>query len=69
MVMWEGVAVASGRDDAENVLLDATKLVSLVRVRLLSGSGFVKGKILELFLIISEKIGRITGEGAKVRRC
>ena len=38
-------------------------------MRLLSGSGFVKGKILELFLIISEKIGRITGEGAKVRRC
>ena len=25
MVMWEGVAVASGRDDAENVLLEAPK--------------------------------------------
>ena len=34
-----------------------------------SGSGFVSGKILKLFLIISERIGWITSEGAKVRRC
>ena len=46
-----------------------TKLVSLVGVRLLSGSGFVSGKLLKLFIIISEKIGWITSEGAKVRRC
>ena len=39
-----------------------TKLVSLVRVRLLSGSGFVSEKLLKLFSIISEKIGWITNK-------
>ena len=39
-----------------------TRLVSLVRVRLLSGSGFVSEKLLKLFHIISEKIGWITNK-------
>ena len=39
-----------------------TKLVILVRVRLLSGSGFVNEKLLKLFSIISKKIGWITNK-------
>ena len=40
-----------------------TKLVSLIRVRLLSSSGFVGTELLKLFSIIREKIGWI------MRRC
>ena len=36
-----------------------TKLVSLVKVRLLSSSGFVSKKLLKHFSIIREKIGWI----------
>ena len=39
-----------------------TKLVSHVRVRLLSGSGFVSEKLHKLFHIISEKIGWSTNK-------